>query len=95
MKNPAPHRAVSVLALATLLASLGVSTATVALPDLARNFLAPVSHLQWVVLAYLLSVTVFIVVAGRLGDQIGDRKVLLIGLGIFLPHQRFVRRHQY
>ncbi len=71
------------LALAVLLASLGVSIATVALPTLARHFLAPVSQVQWVILAYLLSITVVIVSAARLGDLLGHGRVLLAGIGVF------------
>ncbi len=71
------------LSLAMLLASLGVSVATVAQPTLTREFAATVPHVQWVVLAYLLSVTVTIVLAGRLGDLIGLRRVLLSGFGVF------------
>lgn len=80
---PAHGRGLAALALAMLLASLGVSVATVALPTLARDFSAPVAHVQWVILAYLLAVTVAIVSGGRLGDLIGHRPVLLAGLGVF------------
>ncbi|SBV92636.1 Major facilitator superfamily transporter [uncultured Alphaproteobacteria bacterium] len=78
-----PHLGVAALAMAILLASLGISIVTVALPILARDFALPVTGAQWVVLAYLLSVTVTIVMAGRLGDLIGHRRVLLAGLVIF------------
>jgi MFS family permease len=66
-----------------LLASLGVSIATVALPVLARDFQASVSQVQWVILAYLLAVTITIVSAGRLADLLGHRPVFLSGLAIF------------
>ncbi len=74
---------VAVLAASILLASLGISIATVALPTLARAFSADVQEVQWVVLAYLLGVTVAIVSAGRLGDVRGHRGVLLCGLVLF------------
>lgn len=72
-----------ILAGATLLASLGVSISTIALPTLARAFPATLAELQWVVLAYLLAMTVTIVSAGRLGDLYGHRQVLLAGLLLF------------
>ncbi|TRD15563.1 MFS transporter [Palleronia caenipelagi] len=72
------------LAAATLTASLGISVASVLLPTLARSFSATVSDVQWVVLAYLMSVTVTIVSAGRLGDLLGHRRVLIAGLVIFI-----------
>lgn len=71
------------LAGSMLLGSLGISIATVALPPLSRSFSAPIAHVQWVVLAYLLSVTASIVVAGRLGDLFGHGRTLIAGLFIF------------
>lgn len=71
------------LAGATLLASLGISIVTVALPALARAFSAPVSSVQAVVLAYLVSVTVAITLVGKLGDIIGHRRMLMAGLILF------------
>lgn len=67
-----------------LLSSLGISLATIALPTLADEFGASLAHVQWVVLAYLLAVTTFIVTVGRLGDQFGFRPVFLVGLMVFV-----------
>lgn len=71
------------LSLAMLLPSLGTSIANVALPTLAKAFAAPMAQVQWVVIAYLLAVTTIIVGAGRLGDMLGRRRVLLWGIGVF------------
>lgn len=71
------------LSLAMLLPSLGTSIANVALPTLAASFHAPIQDVQWVVISYLLAVTTLIVGAGRLGDMLGRRRVLLFGIGIF------------
>jgi MFS family permease len=71
------------LSLAMLLPSLGTSIANVALPTLAASFHAPIHDVQWVVISYLLAVTTLIVGAGRLGDMLGRRRVLLFGIGIF------------
>lgn len=75
--------ALAALAVAMLLSSLGVSIATVALPALARDLSAPVSAVRWIVLAYLVSATVTIVLAGRFGDLFGHRRVLVAGLFLF------------
>lgn len=87
MKNATPlfhnRPVMAALAGAILLASLGISIATVALPTLARDFSASVEQVQWVMLAYLLAVTLAIVGAGRMGDLHGQRRVLLAGLGLF------------
>lgn len=71
------------LALCTLLSSLGVSIANVALPALTREFTAPLQHVQWVVLAYLIASTTLVVGAGRLGDLLGRRRLLLWGIALF------------
>ena len=71
------------LSLSMLLASLGTSIANVSLPSLARAFDASFHAVQWVVLAYLLAITAVIVNAGRLGDRLGRRRLLLAGLLLF------------
>ena len=63
-----------------LLASLGTSIANVSLPTLAQAFDASFQEVQWIVLAYLLAVTRPIVSAGRLGDLVGVRRLLLAGI---------------
>ncbi|MCJ8207202.1 MFS transporter [Pseudomonas sp. RGM2987] len=75
--------ALASLALSTLLASLGASVATVGLPTLAQALDASFQQVQWVVLAYLLAITTLIVSVGRLGDLIGRRKLLLMGIALF------------
>lgn len=71
------------LALSMLLPFLGVSSANVALPTLMEVFSAPFGQVQWVVLSYLLTITVVIVNAGRLGDLLGHKRVLLGGILLF------------
>lgn len=77
-------RAIVVLAMSMLLASMGTSVANIALPALASDFAAPFHQVQWVVTAYLAAVTVFAVIAGGIGDALGLRRVHLAGLGLFL-----------
>ena len=83
MSKPSPAGALAALSLTMLLSSLGTSVANVALPTLAQAFGASFQQAQWVVLAYLLAVTSLIVGAGRLGDLIGRRRLLLAGIGLF------------
>ena len=71
------------LSLAMLLPSLGTSVANVALPALAASFGASIQAVQWVVIGYLLAVTALIVAAGRLGDLLGRRQMLLAGIALF------------
>jgi MFS family permease len=66
-----------------LLSSLGTSIANVALPTLSVAFSASFQEVQWIVLVYLLAITTLIVSVGRLGDVVGRRRLMLIGLGLF------------
>ncbi|UTH74677.1 MFS transporter [Chromobacterium sp. IIBBL 290-4] len=78
-----PRGGMAALSLAMLLASLGTSIANVALPALSLRFSVSFQQVQWVVLAYLLASTALIVGAGRLGDLMGRRRLLLGGLLLF------------
>lgn len=71
------------LSLCVLLPSLGTSIANVALPTLAREFGVPFQPVQWVVLGYLMATTTLIVSAGRLGDLVGRRRLLVGGITVF------------
>ncbi len=75
--------ALASLSLSMLMPSLDTSIANVALPTLARAFGASFQGVQWIVLAYLLAITTLIVSVGRLGDMIGRRRLLLMGIGLF------------
>ncbi|HEY9403623.1 MAG TPA: MFS transporter [Pyrinomonadaceae bacterium] len=75
--------ALTSLSLSMLMPSLATSSANVGLPTLALRFNASFQAVQWIVLAYLLAITTVIVSAGRLGDIIGRRRLLLVGIGLF------------
>lgn len=66
-----------------LLSSLSTSIPNVGLPALVQAFGASFQAVQWVVLSYLLAITTLIVSAGRLGDLIGRKRLLLSGLVLF------------
>jgi MFS family permease len=78
-----PSWAMAALSLSALLSSLGTSSANVALPELVQAFDASFQAVQWVVLSYLLAMTMLVVAAGRLGDLFGRRRLLLAGLALF------------
>lgn len=80
---PRPRLALASLSLSMLMSSLDTSIANSALPALAAAFQAPFQAVQWIVLAYLLSLTALIVAAGRLGDIFGRRRLLLAGITVF------------
>ena len=71
------------LGLSILLASLGTSIVNIVLPTLAEVFLLPFIQVQAVVIGYLISLTITVVIAGRLGDRYGCKSMLIVGLVIF------------
>ncbi|MDB5858190.1 MAG: major facilitator superfamily 1 [Ramlibacter sp.] len=81
--SPSVRWALAGLSLSMLLSSLGTSIANVGLPTLAQAFGASFQQVQWVVLAYLLAITTLVVGAGRLGDLVGRRRLLLAGILLF------------
>jgi EmrB/QacA subfamily drug resistance transporter len=83
MKSDLNKWVLASLALSTLMASLGVSIANIALPTLTTVFSTTFQSIQWVVISYLLIITVTIVSLGRLGDIFGLRRMLMIGVTIY------------
>ncbi len=75
--------ALASFSLSILMPSLDTSIANAGLPTLAQAFTASFQAVQWIVLAYLLAITTLIVSVGRLGDIIGRRRLLLIGICLF------------
>jgi EmrB/QacA subfamily drug resistance transporter len=71
------------LMLALLLASLDQTIVSTALPTIV-NDLGGLSHLSWVVTAYLLASTATTQVWGKLGDQYGRKYLFLGAIVIFL-----------
>jgi EmrB/QacA subfamily drug resistance transporter len=55
----------------------------VALPTLGRDFAAPLSDVQWTVIAYLLTLAVVIPASGWIGDRVGTKRTFLFALATF------------
>ena len=75
--------ALVVVCLAMFMNALDGSIVNVALPDIQRSLHFTQSGLTWVVDAYLISFGSFLLMAGRLGDLIGRKKVFLAGVALF------------
>ena len=82
-RTPSVRWALAGLSLSMLLSSLGTSIANVGLPTMAQAFDASFQQVQWIVLAYLLTLTTMVVGVGRLGDVTGRRRLLLAGILLF------------
>ena len=55
----------------------------VALPDIGRDFHAPVSGLQWTIDAYTLVLAALLMLSGSTADRLGRRRVFQVGLALF------------
>jgi EmrB/QacA subfamily drug resistance transporter len=62
---------------------LDSTVVALALPSIRKDVDASAEGLQWVMNAYLLTIAVLVVTAGRLGDMFGRRRVFLAGLVLF------------
>ena len=69
--------------LASSMAFIDGTVVNVALPALQSNLNATAVDLQWVIEAYSLLLSAFVLVGGSLGDHYGRRRVFLLGVAIF------------
>src|SRR5687768_3036304 len=75
--------ALYVLCAGVLMIVLDVTIVNVALPTIQDDLGFSQSNLAWVVNAYLIAFGGLLLLAGRVGDLIGQRRMFLIGLTIF------------
>jgi EmrB/QacA subfamily drug resistance transporter len=75
--------ALVVLCVGMLMIVLDQTIVNVALPSIQRDLGFSQSSLAWVVNAYLIAFGGLLLLAGRLGDLVGRRRIFLIGLAVF------------
>src|ERR1700742_2513333 len=75
--------ALYVLCAGALMIVLDATIVNVALPSIQDDLGFSASNLAWVVNAYLIAFGGLLLLAGRAGDLIGQRRIFLIGLTIF------------
>jgi MFS family permease len=75
--------ALYVLCLGMLMIVLDATIVNVALPSIQEDLGFSQSDLAWVVNAYLIAFGGLLLLAGRIGDLIGQRRIFLIGLAVF------------
>jgi EmrB/QacA subfamily drug resistance transporter len=69
--------------LASSIAYIDESVVNVALPAIEADLAASVAVIQWLVNAYVLCLSAFLLTGGAAGDLFGRRRVLVLGLVIF------------
>jgi EmrB/QacA subfamily drug resistance transporter len=75
--------ALYVLCAGVLMIVIDATIVNVALPSIQDDLGFSQSNLAWVVNAYLIAFGGLLLLAGRMGDLIGQRRIFLIGLGVF------------
>src|SRR3954471_21565561 len=84
---PVPDRArwaaLVVVCLAQLMIVLDVTIVNVALPSIQHDLHFSQASLTWVVNAFLVTFGSLLLLAGRLGDLLGRRRVFLAGVTVF------------
>src|SRR3954454_4978325 len=75
--------ALYVLCVGMLMIVLDATIVNAALPTIQRDLGFSQNDLAWVVNAYLIAFGGLLLLAGRIGDLIGQRRIFLIGLGVF------------
>ena len=75
--------ALAVVCLAQLMIVLDTTIVNVALPSIQRDLHFTQGNLTWVINAFLVTFGSFLLLAGRLGDLLGRKRVFLTGVTVF------------
>ncbi|TMC79806.1 MAG: MFS transporter, partial [Chloroflexi bacterium] len=79
---PSRWLAISV-AISNLLVPLNSTMIVVALPQVARDLRVDVAATSWIITSYLIAMASLQPIAGRIGDRLGRRRVMLAALVYF------------
>ena len=81
--SPAQAVALATLCVVLFLTFLDNTIVSVGLANVQSDLNAGVRSLQWVVNGYALTFAAFMLAAGSLGDLLGRKKIMLVGVGVF------------
>jgi EmrB/QacA subfamily drug resistance transporter len=82
--GPTPARAVAIAYVSAIfVTAMDMHIVNVALPTLGRAFGAPLSEVQWTVIAYLLALAVVMPASGWIGDRFGTKRTFVLALALF------------
>ncbi|NHJ13491.1 MAG: MFS transporter [Candidatus Thorarchaeota archaeon] len=82
--GPGPYKIVAATSFGIFLGALDSSIVNVSLVTMAASLGVGLAEIQWVVLAYLLILTSFMPLMGKLGDRYGKAKVFQVGMAVFI-----------
>ena len=83
-RAPGGMAPLAVLMVGTFMIVLDFFIVNVALPSIQSGLHASASQLEWVVAGYGLALAVCLIASARIGDRVGRRRTLALGLGVFV-----------
>jgi EmrB/QacA subfamily drug resistance transporter len=78
-----PWAALVVLCLGTFAILMDGTIVNVALPSMITGLHAPLDQALWIINSYLLVFAALLILASRLGDMLGPRRLFVVGLALF------------
>src|SRR3954447_15444063 len=81
--DPLRWKALAVVCAAFFMTVLDVSIVNVALPSIGKSLHFSEENLQWVITAYSITFGGFLLLAGRMADMFGRRRVFVVGVVVF------------
>lgn len=73
----------SLVMLGTFMAVMDVTVVNVGLPTIMSVFHIPISTAEWVITAYMITMTLMLPSAGWIADRIGNKRMYILGLVLF------------
>ena len=90
--NPADHRKWWIfitVSITTVMATLDASIVNIAIPVIRSHFSVDIIVIEWVVVAYLLTITSLLMIFGRMADLYGRKKLFILGIIVFTAGSAF------
>ena len=83
LTNTRKWTVLAITSISTFMATLDGSIVNIALPMMAGEMKVSISTIQWVVTSYLLTISILLLVWGRLSDVYGKKKIFAAGYIVF------------
>ena len=78
-----PWPTFALCALGAYITTLDLSIVNVAFPEILRDFGVSRADASWIVTAYNICFAGLLIVSGKLADQLGRRRMFLLGVAVF------------
>jgi len=82
-QGASPALVLAAAGMAMFLTDLDFFALNLSVPRMAQDLDTSATNMQWVISGYMLALAAFLIPGGRLGDILGRKRMLVVGLGIF------------